>query len=192
MRPRVKFKKWQDPVAPLLSQRSEADADDPPPWDGEAYRPRGHLGPCIIGPMGIIPVHESNLPSKLFQLYMGHTNFVVTPSHVDTIKNVVGVEALDPFTPYRFRVAVGQLFRPKAVLGRIREALCGSRDAVPVKDRPSGLEALKRLMGERHEAWAIFVLPDGRTIPVGGENREAVLQKGEAYASDAQKVITSW
>src|SRR5579885_1543192 len=142
MKPRVKFAKWKDPVAPLLSKaQSKREDEEEVPWDGEAYRPRisgGHLGPCIIGPMGIIPINESNLPGKLFKLFMGHTNFVITPADVDAIKNVVGVEALDPFTPYRFRVAVGRLFRPSGVLTNIRKVLCEGRSTPAQEPNISG------------------------------------------------------
>jgi hypothetical protein len=64
----------------------------------------------IASPMGLIPYNEHTASSKIFNFWVGHTNFSITKDVVDIIENTDGVEILDIFTRYRFRVAIGKCF----------------------------------------------------------------------------------
>lgn len=73
----------------------------------------------IATPMGIIPVNDNTLSGKLFNFWMGHTNFNITPKVADIIEKTDGVETLDIFTRYRFRISVGKAFDDSEVMRNI-------------------------------------------------------------------------
>lgn len=77
----------------------------------------------IATPMGIIPLNENTLSGKLFNFWMGHTNFDITPRIVDVIEKTKGVETLDVFTRYRFRIAVGKAFDDSEIMRNINKQI---------------------------------------------------------------------
>jgi hypothetical protein len=72
---------------------------------------------------GVIPVDEITNPNKVFNTWIGHTNFDLTKKIEQTIEEVKGVEVLDVLTRYRFRVAVGLMFKDKDVRLKIQDAV---------------------------------------------------------------------
>lgn len=73
----------------------------------------------IATPMGIIPMNENTASGKIFNFWLGHTNFNLTANLVKAIENTDGVETLDVFTRYRFRVGVGKAFVDSDVMRNI-------------------------------------------------------------------------
>lgn len=65
---------------------------------------------AIATPMGIIPYTENTASGKIFNFWMGHTNFNITSTIASVIELTEGVETLDIFTRYRFRIAIGKAF----------------------------------------------------------------------------------
>jgi len=76
---------------------------------------------AIITPMGLIPYTENTASSKIFNFWVGHTNFNLTKKVIDIIENSDGVETLDIFTRYRFRMAIGKVFEDAKVMTNINE-----------------------------------------------------------------------
>jgi len=70
-------------------------------------------------PMGMIPLNEQTLSSKIFNFWTGHTNFNITADIHNIIEQTEGVETLDVFTRYRLRVGVGKAFDDGVVLREI-------------------------------------------------------------------------
>jgi hypothetical protein len=77
----------------------------------------------IASPMGLIPYNEHTASSKIFNFWVGHTNFTITKAVVDIIENTDGVEILDIFTRYRFRIAIGKCFNDGETMDRINKNL---------------------------------------------------------------------
>tara|TARA_R100000995_G_scaffold40448_1_gene18758 strand:- start:7705 stop:8196 length:492 start_codon:yes stop_codon:yes gene_type:complete len=77
----------------------------------------------IFTPFGVLPLTEHSLASNYFKFWVGHTNFKITKPFHNIISNIQGVETLDIFTPYRFRISVGKLFRDRDVMGNIKNAM---------------------------------------------------------------------
>lgn len=73
----------------------------------------------IATPMGMIPVNEHTASGKIFNFWTGHTNFNITKNISNIIESVDGVETLDIFTRYRFRIAIGKLFNNGEVMNKI-------------------------------------------------------------------------
>jgi len=80
----------------------------------------------IATPMGIIPMNENTASGKIFNFWLGHTNFSLTKNLVDKIENTDGVETLDIFTRYRFRVAIGKAFIDSDVMRHINDNVYGA------------------------------------------------------------------
>lgn len=74
---------------------------------------------AIITPMGIIPYDEHNSSSKNFNFWIGHTNFDISKPISLIIEHADGVETLDVFTRYRFRIGIAKLFKPSEVMSSI-------------------------------------------------------------------------
>lgn len=77
----------------------------------------------IATPMGIIPINENTASGKIFNFWLGHTNFDITKKIFDTIEKTDGVETLDIFTRYRFRISVGKAFTDSVVMKDIQESV---------------------------------------------------------------------
>jgi hypothetical protein len=73
----------------------------------------------IATPMGIIPMNDNTASNKIFNFWMGHTNFDITKHIADTIEQAIGVETLDVFTRYRFRIAIGKAFDDSEIMRHI-------------------------------------------------------------------------
>lgn len=72
-------------------------------------------------PMGIIPINENTASGKIFNFWLGHTNFDISKQILNTIEQTHGVETLDVFTRYRFRISVGKVFEDSKVMREINE-----------------------------------------------------------------------
>lgn len=72
-------------------------------------------------PMGLIPFTEHTASGKIFNFWVGHTNFNITKSVTSIIEETKGVETLDIFTRYRFRIAIGKAFKDAEVMHTINE-----------------------------------------------------------------------
>ena len=74
-------------------------------------------------PMGIIPITENTSSSKIFNFWMGHTNFSITHRVAEIIEEAEGVETLDVFTRYRFRIAIGKAFIDSSIMKNINDSV---------------------------------------------------------------------
>jgi hypothetical protein len=57
--------------------------------------------------------------SEIFNFWTGHSNFPITKKISDIIENTDGVETLNIFTKYRFRIAIGKSFKDSIVMTNI-------------------------------------------------------------------------
>jgi hypothetical protein len=206
------WEKWRDPFRPLLKRgklakqfRQEEDSHDPefhkarnsfsedsderpnPYYEGNI---RGETGLVLYGPQGIVPLHESNIPSKLYNFWMGHTNFRISRRIANIIKRVDGVEGLDVFSPYRFRLAIGRHFEQKTVMKAIDESV-KDRPKKPVSNQPD-LEKTKDRLSKTFPFWAIGMFPDGRRRCMGASTQDAVEEMVNSSRDKYESVIVSW
>lgn len=77
----------------------------------------------IASPLGFIPYNEYTASSRIFNFWMGHTNFNISQMIQDTIESVNGVEILDIFTRYRFRIGIGKCFNDSDVMSDITSSI---------------------------------------------------------------------
>lgn len=77
----------------------------------------------IATPMGIVPINENTASGKIFNFWVGHTNFDITRNIFKIIETSEGVETLDVFTRYRFRIGIGKAFSDAVVMKNIQESI---------------------------------------------------------------------
>lgn len=75
----------------------------------------------IASPLGLIPYNEYTASSKIFNFWIGHTNFNISNKIKSIIETTDGVEILDIFTRYRFRIAIGKCFENSEVMNAINQ-----------------------------------------------------------------------
>lgn len=82
-----------------------------------------HKLPMMITPVGLIPLTENTAPGKIFNFWTGHSNFNITHKISDIIEATEGVETLDIFTRYRFRISIGKAFKDADVMHDINKQI---------------------------------------------------------------------
>ena len=131
MTKKIIWEKWRDPFG-----LDDAETDFVPKNDSsdsytDEYETEGENpfssstinGPIkmVSTPMGIIALDGNMNSSKIFNFWTGHANFDITKDIRDVIKSTDGVETLDVYTRYRFRVGVGKAFSDSEVMRKINQ-----------------------------------------------------------------------
>ena len=127
----------------------------------------------LTTPLGSINLDGSDESNKLFNIWIGHTNFDLTPQHYTIMEYVEGVEALQPISRYRFQLAIGFQFDETEVRMRVEEALIGSlkTDLIEVLSvyqlaNPTLTKKLSQILegaiaGIKNKTWVSFMPPNG-------------------------------
>jgi hypothetical protein len=84
----------------------------------------------IASPLGLIPYNEHTASSKIFNFWLGHTNFNISAKIKRLIENIDGIEILDIFTRYRFRIAIGKCFDDAEVMTTINKQINNLYDKI--------------------------------------------------------------
>jgi hypothetical protein len=104
--------KDQDITDDQYSQMSDNELPYNTPIDEEPVK-------VIVSTLGLIPYNEHTASSKIFNFWIGHSNFNISDQVKNTIEQTDGVEILDIFTRYRFRIAIGKCFKNSDVMSHI-------------------------------------------------------------------------
>lgn len=123
----IVWEKWVDPYSQTVQDPVPTDDEDEEDLEDEyledeeeveEYGTVDKLGKfrAIATPMGIIPINESTASGKIFNFWVGHTNFDITNALALIIEETPGVETLDIFTRYRFRIGIGKAFHDSKVM----------------------------------------------------------------------------
>lgn len=86
---------------------------------------------AIATPMGLIPYNENTASSKIFNFWVGHANFSITQDIGSILESIDGVETLDIFTRYRFRISIGKAFDPSRVMKKINDTIYEHMETPP-------------------------------------------------------------
>jgi len=129
----ISWQKWFDPFGsddiedvdhdPYLGDYEDSESDKSKYNDSHEETDsekeelhKAHRVRVIATPMGMIPVTDNTMSGKIFNFWIGHTNFDITQKVADVIETTDGVETLDIFTRYRFRIAIGKAFDDSSVM----------------------------------------------------------------------------
>jgi hypothetical protein len=137
---RIVWQKWSDPLGEddldLIPEEETNTSDD---VSGIFYDDEGNaidVDPAsegmeffkkptkvIVTPMGIIPYIDNTASNKIFNFWIGHTNFDLNNGICKLIELHRGIETLDIFTRYRFRIGIGKLFEGGDIMSSISEEI---------------------------------------------------------------------
>jgi hypothetical protein len=123
--PQIIWEKWVDPFGEDLDEadwnnydENEDDAEELS-YQKELLKNNKRPVKVIASPLGLIPYNEYTSSSKIFNFWVGHANFNLSKDIIDIIEKCSGIEILDIFTRYRFRIAIGKCFTDSEVMSEI-------------------------------------------------------------------------
>lgn len=136
----IKWEKWVDPFGKDIEEAKWTDynsdikdlnniINDSEEDEYDAYaEPKKSITSStpikvIASPLGLIPYNEHTASSKIFNFWLGHTNFNISQKIKNIIEESDGVEILDIFTRYRFRIAIGKCFNDSDIMSLISEKI---------------------------------------------------------------------
>lgn len=136
--PIIVWEKWKDPygsddtteinemISEIIKQNLENDDEDEDENNEGDQKNiartviKGKI-PMMMTPIGLIPYTENTAAGHIFNFWTGHSNFNITKSISDIIEATDGVETLDVFTRYRFRVSFGKAFKDSDIMRTINK-----------------------------------------------------------------------
>jgi hypothetical protein len=121
--PTIIWEKWVDPFGQNMESVEWPGYDESEDDQDNIIRPKVTKINAIATSMGIIPYNEHTDCTKIFNFWIGHTNFNLTSKIVNIIEGIDGVETLDIFTRYRFRVAFGKAFNDRDIMNTISNTI---------------------------------------------------------------------
>jgi len=120
------WEKWKDPfgmddeiIIPYQKKENDEDFLDTENEEETEQTINTTKYQVIATPFGIIPITENTASGKIFNFWTGHTNFPITEKISFIIEETEGVETLNVFTKYRFRISVGKAFKDSKVMRKI-------------------------------------------------------------------------
>jgi len=127
----ILWQKWEDPLTQMQNQikiqiRNQYINQNLTPngyneENNQIPIPQIQSFPMMATPMGLFPAPIPNMST--FNFWIGHSNFKVTEPIWNILNNAHGIESLDLFSPYRFRISVGQAFNEVAVKRNIAQTV---------------------------------------------------------------------
>lgn len=132
--------KWErEPLSPWPhNNESHESHESHEEQEGELYQEEEETPQMFTAFPMMTPIMPAKvITEKDFEFWMGHTNFRITKDILDIIVICPGIEAVDILTPYRFRIAVGVLFKVNEVLASTAQTLIGYLQNDKEEVRPS-------------------------------------------------------
>ena len=123
----VVWEKWKDPFDekdewfPKAQDKKETEDDDEEYSEEEITFEQ--LPQILMANVGAMPMNRPLSIGKIFNFWTGHTSFSISGPIAARIESVEGVEILDIYTRYRFRVGIGKLFKDRDVMNDIQQAM---------------------------------------------------------------------
>jgi len=125
--PLIIWEKWIDPFGENMDEAKWTDYDndiqETDVLENEQNTIISKPIRVIASPLGLIPYNEHTASSKIFNFWLGHTNFNISENIKNLIENIPGVEILDIFTRYRFRIAIGKCFNDSETMQLITNTI---------------------------------------------------------------------
>lgn len=122
MNKQIIWEKWIDPFGENIEETKWNHYDNEDLDEDTQFiedHPINKTVKVIASPLGLIPYNEYTASSKIFNFWIGHTNFNISQKIKSIIEEIDGVEILDIFTRYRFRIAIGKCFDDAEVMNNI-------------------------------------------------------------------------
>lgn len=123
----IVWEKWVDPYGTNLESVEWPGYDNENIIEDEEEdfhkKPSINKFNALVTNMGVIPFNEYTDCTKIFNFWTGHTNFDLTKRVASLLQSIDGVETLDIFTRYRFRISFGKAFDERQVIDSINQTI---------------------------------------------------------------------
>lgn len=131
---RIMWNKWQDPITKTQTKLKEYFQNElrDQNLEQDLYDKENQFDSfenSQSNPISFMPIPAGLTLSPFmpdfssFNFWIGHTNFNITHPILEIINQVPGVETLNLFSPYRFRIAVGQAFDENIVKQNVAQSI---------------------------------------------------------------------
>lgn len=112
----------------------------------------------INTPFGKYSIDDNFSPYKMFDCWICHTNFPITPlEHLILNEQIPGIGALKVLSKYRFCIGIEKLFTITQVREAVHLALCGDDD---VSREAKRLNSIMSKISTQ-DNWAVFISDSG-------------------------------
>jgi hypothetical protein len=165
MQKKIIWQRWEEPAD---SDHNDHEDDDFDTEDNEHGKPY----PVIRTEYGHFVSVKIHAPLKNdLKLWVGNSNFDIGHKEKAIIEDVDGVEILDIFSAYKFRVGIGLAFDDKTVQKRIEKLLCEKYDNVFLtKQQSIDIKKHRIDLKAKELPWILYILPNGKYESISCEN----------------------
>ena len=171
---KIVWEKFKDPLKDVIEEE-DGDLKELP-------------GKALITPQGILPLSEETLLSNKYNLWIAHVNFDITQALAESLEEIPGVEALDIFSRYRFRIAIGKLFEENETKILVEGLMGCLSNNVEVLDKETKKNVKNLIETLIDKNYVIYVLPNGKIISYVNDKIENLMEKIEFFESVQEKV----
>ena len=125
----IVWEKWKDPYDdrdewfPKHEDKKQVDGEYEDEEFSEEEITFEQIPQILMANVGAMPMYKPPSIGKIFNFWTGHTSFSISGPIAARIESVEGVEILDIYTRYRFRVGIGKLFKDREVMNAIQQAM---------------------------------------------------------------------
>lgn len=125
---KITWEKWEEVIVQsnetIIEEFLDEEEEEPISIDF-------NLGPAKIKtPLGDYAASDPFMPSKMFDCWIGHTNFDINSEVAETIENTEGVEAFRVMSRYRFFIGVGTQFTFRDISQSIQNRLIKNTEKI--------------------------------------------------------------
>lgn len=189
---KIVWEKWVNPAKHILDMIDDED-DEGEEWNEGNVKTL--KGPVAIGPLGMIPINKHSDPDRLFDFYIAHTNFIISPYVKNIIKRTAGVAEYTSLTPYMFRVGFAKLANSDFVKHEIEKKLITEQNQPELEGfyqsisnyNSNVVDILKHSMHNKY--WIVYFLRNGEHRTIVSEELNEDLKKAKAELTSIQKYI---
>ena len=200
MKKKIQWLKWYDPLRWQESKDPEESGEQSTidSFSSEAQEDEARHVRMLAGPYGLVPVGEHGLSSKLYKLWVAHSNFDITSSIARVVAQVPGVEILRVWTRYRMWVGIANLFDTQDVQRAIERELCGEPEKLssrPISQkREAAVQMLeKNLLRDYGDMeWIIYSDEDGDLLYSIDKDRSVLAKEISEKGLEANVLSKSW
>jgi len=168
MKNKIAWEKWEDIDLPPQMELPEEmeESFSPESQIEEELISQLNFGPMmpaprIRTPLGVFSIDDPLRPSKMFDCWIGHTNFDITSEIAMELEEIPGIEAFKILSRYRFFIGVAQLFDFRDVRETVQDIIGGESSSIKSDmDDIEVIEVLKTQLME-FKRWAVFCSRDG-------------------------------
>lgn len=165
---RIVWEKWRDSENYEETVQNLNEESDDLVMDDESQVSINIHPYKVRTPIGEYSVLDNNLPSRMFDCWIGHANFAITEEEFNILDlEIDGIEVLRIVSKYRFFIGVAKLFKFRDVADQINKALCDKPveiDESLIKDLMAQDPTIKR--------WAALMYENGDVEYISSSQEE--------------------